>query len=62
MKIIKQGDLDKAKDIVQFECRRCGCVFKAEKGEWAYAPQIAQQRGEATYVCTCPCCGHNVCK
>ena len=62
MKIIKRGDPDKAKGAVQFECDRCGCIFKAEKGEWSYAPSIAQQRGEATYVCKCPCCGKAVWK
>lgn len=62
MKIIKQGDPDKAKDIVQFECDRCGCIFVAVRTEWDYTPQIAQQKGEGTYMCTCPCCGYNVWK
>lgn len=62
MEIIKQGDCNKAKGIVKFECTQCGCIFKAERGEWFYAPSMAQQRGETTYMCFCPCCGDKVWK
>ena len=62
MKIIKEGDPEKAKGVVQFECDQCGCIFVADKTEWIYAPQTAQQRGEGTYICKCPCCRYNVWK
>ena len=62
MEIIKQGNPDKIKQNVKFKCDQCDCEFIAEKGEWKYAPIIAQQRGEGTYICICPCCGHTVWK
>jgi len=61
MHIIKEGDPDwKKKPIIIFNCNDCGCRFEAEKGEWEYAPGIAQQMGEAKYQCKCPCCGKNL--
>ena len=60
MQIIKFGDPSKNKKTLQFDCPKCGCVWRAEKGEWEYAPTIAQQRGEASYMCKCPCCGEMV--
>lgn len=62
MKIIKEGDPNKINGDVEFECSQCGCIFVADRTEWIYAPQIAQQRGEGTYICKCPCCRYNVCK
>ena len=62
MKLIKQGDPNKANGGVEFECDQCGCIFVADRTEWKYAPQMAQQRGEGTYICKCPCCGKEVWK
>ena len=31
MKIIQDGNLDKIKETIRFACKRCGCVFEAEK-------------------------------
>ncbi len=56
MKIIKAGDKNLLKQIIRFTCPKCLCVFEAEKGEWEYAPQMQQQRGEGTYRVVCPCC------
>lgn len=58
MFIIKDGDKElaekKRKQTKVFECKTCGCVFKADKGEY---------RGEDGcdfryyYYAKCPCCG-----
>lgn len=56
MEIIKEGKIpDTRRD---FRCSYCGCMFRAEKGEWK-----AQQGEYQTidYVCGCPCCGKTVC-
>ena len=34
MRIIKEGDLKKLKKIKCFECKKCGCIFEAEKDEY----------------------------
>lgn len=57
MFIIKDGDREiaekKKKQTRRFECRMCGCVFEADKGEY---------RGEDGfdfryyYYAKCPCC------
>ena len=31
MKIIKNGNLEKSKQIKRFKCDNCGCVFETEK-------------------------------
>ena len=62
MKIIKDGDPSIVKQIIRFVCPKCLCIFEAEKGEWEYAPTIAQQRGEGTYRIICPCCKNVVTK
>lgn len=52
MEILKDGKIpDTRKD---FSCFDCGCVFRAEKGEWKAHPGEYQS---VDYVCTCPCCG-----
>ena len=52
MNIIKQGDKSKLKKIKKSECKECGCIFEAEKGEY----QIGSQYNEIYYYCKCPCC------
>lgn len=56
MKIIQDGNLDKLKEIVRFTCKRCGCVFEAEKNEY----KTSTQYNETYYICKCPFC-HNQC-
>ena len=60
MKIIKEGDLNRVKKIKRFECDVCGCIFEADKTEYKPTPGLAQQRGEGSYRCTCPCCENEV--
>lgn len=56
MKIIEQGDREKAKqirlDICRFRCRNCNCVWEAGNDEYTYGTQ----REPGPYM-TCPCCG-----
>ena len=61
MFIIKDGDKEiaekKKKQTRRFECKICGCVFEADKGEY---------RGEECcgfcyeYYAKCPCCRNKV--
>lgn len=53
MKIIKQGNLEKLKQIKRFKCDNCGCVFEAEKDEYRY---VCSSRNEDYYSCICPYC------
>ncbi|MCM1168169.1 MAG: hypothetical protein NC401_19465 [Ruminococcus sp.] len=57
MTVLKEGDPDRAKQLVsktrRFKCGRCGCVFEADKGEY----QPGQQYNDVYFFCKCPCCG-----
>ena len=56
MKIIKHGDLDKARKKslypLMFTCPDCECVFAADNTEYEWGDQIHP----GPYV-DCPCCG-----
>jgi len=53
MIIIRQGDPDAAKEYKRFECKRCRCVWIAEKGEY----KSGMQYNELYYHSSCPTCG-----
>ena len=57
MFIIKDGDKElaekKRKQTKLFECKICGCVFEADKGEYL----IRDFRFDVMYYAKCPCCG-----
>lgn len=57
MNIIKDGNKEiaerKRKQTKCFECRMCGCVFEADKGE--YTDTGCQW--DYYYYAKCPCCG-----
>lgn len=58
MKIIKQGkskeEIDRiTKQVRQFECPTCGCVFEADNTEYKY--HFGQ--GAGLWECDCPNCG-----
>lgn len=55
MKIIKQGDLDKLKQTKRFECKKCGCVFEAEKSEYDIVNND-DYFYSTLYRAECPCC------
>lgn len=57
VEIIVQGNLDKIKKTKEFNCLQCGCIFKADNGEYQYA---GSQYNESYYSCICPCCGNKV--
>ncbi len=56
MTIIVEGDLNRLKEIKRFNCRKCGCIFDAEKEEY----KVSSQYNEEYYSCICPTCGNNV--
>ena len=56
MTIIREGNLDLLKEVKRFYCRRCQCVFDAEKTEYT----TENQYNETYYKCTCPTCGNTV--
>lgn len=53
MKIIKEGNVERLKETKMFECKRCGCVFKADRNEY----QIGHHYNDYYYTCVCPTCG-----
>ena len=58
MKILKQGlpKEEVEKVTKQFTCKRCGCIFEADKDEY----RIRQcDYNETEYYCICPNCGDN---
>lgn len=59
MTIIKQGKIpDTSK---KGKCDYCGCIFKAEKGEYKATGQLGVMHdGLPNYNCECPCCGKTV--
>ena len=56
MKILKKGNLTKIKQSFQFTCKKCGCVFIADKGEYQH---FLQPQGEWV-ECRCPYCNNSV--
>lgn len=57
MKIIKQGKTEKELKAIlnktkRFECKTCGCIFEADKGEY-----VEEEHG--TTYCVCPNCSRN---
>jgi len=57
MKIIKPGDMRKAKKVILFICDRCGCMFEADEDE--YVLKTCQYQGDWMEI-HCPTCGHLV--
>ena len=57
MGIIKKGDIGQVIESKMFECKRCGCVFKAERGEYESKMDC---RNDMYYLCDCPTCGKTV--
>lgn len=60
MKIIKQGDLNKLKLTKRFECKKCGCVFEAEKAEYDIVNNDDYIYCSTLYRAECPCCKNYV--
>lgn len=57
MEIIKPGDPERLKQTKIFKCPRCGCEFKADKGEYIIGDMW---RNMQTYTCYCPTCDYKV--
>ena len=58
MKIIKNGDKNKLKQIQTFNCDFCGCIFEADNTEY----NIGLHYNEIYCYVRCPFCGKNVYK
>jgi len=54
MKIIKQGDLYRLKEIKRFKCKACGCEFEADNTE--YRRDYSQRENCGWYAIKCPTC------
>lgn len=54
MKIIIPGILRFAKETKQFTCKKCGCVFEADRDEYSCGTQY----NDGYYMCQCPTCGN----
>jgi hypothetical protein len=57
MEIIKKGNIEQVIETKMFECKRCGCVFKAERSEYESKMDC---RNDMYYLCDCPTCGKTV--
>lgn len=53
MRIIRPGNRN-SKNIKQFSCNNCGCIFEADEDE--YATTIDEQILVHKYYCICPEC------
>ena len=53
MKIIKEGDLERVKSAVRFECERCGAIWEATGHEYRTETDF---RNGHYYVMSCPTC------
>lgn len=59
MKILKQGV--RPTYSKEFTCKRCGCVFSAERNEYCASSQMEMMHDNlGSYKCKCPCCGDMV--
>ena len=56
MKILKEGNLEKAKRPAMFVCWRCGCEWEANIGEY----MLEEGQRESYPVCNCPYCDASV--
>lgn len=59
-RIVRKPIKLESEEVIRFECRRCGCVYDTD--EHRPTPMIAQQKGEGTYISTCPICRQEVWK
>lgn len=56
MEVIKHGNPDRVKQTKVFECKECGCVFKANKDEYHERYQFNSTGCHPKSVCICPDC------
>lgn len=56
MKIIKNGEIKKLKNVKTFYCIFCGCLFEANNTEYKKGSQYNQMY----YYVNCPFCGRKV--
>lgn len=56
MQIIKNGDKERLKGPLYFECKNCGCEFKANYEECVPVDTTATIHDGIIAKCDCPCC------
>ena len=54
MRILKNGDQAAGRPVVRFGCKKCGCLYEAERHE--YTIENDRKQGYC-YRARCPCCG-----
>lgn len=54
IQIIRRGNLKSP--IIRFECRRCNCVFEADKDDY----KLIATSGGLAYITDCPHCHKRV--
>jgi len=54
IQIIRQGNLKSP--MIRFECRRCNCVFEADKDDY----KLILTSGDLAYITDCPYCHKRV--
>lgn len=62
MKIIQDGDINKAQAYMKFTCYDCGCVFEAKRGEYHTEYEKKSNGHNHYYDTVCPCCERTVLK
>lgn len=60
MRVIKQGEYSECRRLQVFGCKRCGCVFEADKYEYEAASQVESVFDGIVAKCRCPQCGATV--
>lgn len=54
IQVLKEGDLKSP--IIRFECRRCNCVFEADKDDY----KLILTLDDLAYITDCPHCHKRV--
>lgn len=54
VRIIRNGDLNKVKQTLKFECKACGCVFEADREDYKF--EFSQRENTSWYEIKCPYC------
>lgn len=60
MRVLKEGNPQKLKETLRFDCKSCGCSFEANKGEYKPADCFQAVHDGLKASCKCPCCGKTV--
>lgn len=56
MKILKEGDEGLAKGALQFDCKKCGCIFVVDRFEYVAKRLDGIFHSGIIANAMCPCC------